>query len=747
MPRQLYNTEPEIINFVSNKASNLPVLEFATGNEGKLKEFRRILTGFQITGKDLKIDEIQSLDPYKVAEKKAIAAWEANNYNPIFVEDTSLSIKGLGDRPGTFINDFASEVEMRRMIAEVWLKDKDRTALARVVIAVYDGKVAHIWEGAVQGKISETLKGANGFGWDDMFIPKGDERTFAEMSSEEKDKYSMRRKALEKLRGNPVILNYPIYKIPEPYEQELKRVRISKLKDEKAIKFAYSLECLGPAWPSEFFQYSRYDPIYREDHLFYSRFNRNLNSSSLGLLLTDIDRAHIKLHKNGDPIIWQIGHERRHLALAQRADFFIENHNEEVYKSLAELTFNGNTHRSNKKIPAVEEALGLQRKGEPYNTLALKELGYKKISSSKNVSRTDIASKGLFNKIGKYNRSIFGIGSMPPVSGWRDVLVTAAVGHMPVFTSRNSLQAIDVRNQARLISDAYKVIDNIEFARQQADLIKKNIGAAVGGGNIKEEIEKAELLYKVGVRMFRIYTINGDPRVVEMAKAFREKFGNEIELFVGQIADKNQALELIADDIKADGLVFGHGGGRQCTSATNGMAVTTLEEIYSITTDNRFNKTTILAEGGIGTNVGAMFLLGVDGILYNKQLTGSTIEQGDIFFEHRNGELCQPYHGSASAATMLIESSNPDLLEKRMHASGRAAKVEGKSGYMFFKQRANSMVFYINMFKHFAARTLADLGVENFVELRHFLKESEDSLIRIVSTEAKQTGEAYRDSK
>src|SRR5690606_10326799 len=103
---------------------------------------------------------------------------------------------------------------------------------------------------------------------------------------------------------------------------------------------------------------------------------------------------------------------------------------------------------------------------------------------------------------------------------------------------------------------------------------------------------KAKVLFnEAGVKVFRIYTINSDPRIIETARAIRNEFGDEVEIFVGQLVDKKQCLALIAPDIKVDGFIFGHGGGRQCTSATNGMALSTLEEIYQIVTDHQFNNT------------------------------------------------------------------------------------------------------------------------------------------------------------
>lgn len=246
------------------------------------------------------------------------------------------------------------------------------------------------------------------------------------------------------------------------------------------------------------------------------------------------------------------------------------------------------------------------------------------------------------------------------------------------------------------------------------------------------------------MRVFRIYTINSDPRVVETAAALRKEFGDKIEIFVGQLVTKDQCLQLISRDIRADGLIFGHGGGRQCTSATNGMALSTLEEIYEVLTDPRFNVTSVLVEGGISTYVGALMIMGVDCILRNAQFANCVIEQGDLYFENLAGEICQPYHGSASPATMIIESYNPDVAAQRLFDSGRTKNVEGSSGYIYYKERANSMAFYIEEFRHYAARTLADLGVESIKELRQFLKDNDRELLRIVTPEARYRSTAYK---
>ncbi len=753
MPRQLHLELPQVINKVSTKNSNgkSKYIEFASGNLNKIKEIQRNLPDFEVIGKSLDIEEIQSLDPIKVATIKAKMAYEANGYNPILVEDTSMDIKGLENLPGTYLNDFFSNPASRWKIASEWLEGRDRSATARVIFAIYDGEQAYTFEGICEGEISEKPKGGDGFGWDDIFIPngqpKGEKKTFAQMSAKGKDRYSMRVKALKKLMKELPELTHIVFKLPEPYDQELRRPNISKLKDPKAIDFAFKLESIeGINKPNEKFVADRYKEVVKLENPFYTRYLTDKESKSLGLMLTDVDRGHLKLNRNGSPVMWQIGPERRHLALLQRAEYFLEHQNEEIHKILdgIEKNIENFPKRNNRRSLAIERAMEVEGFNTFTKAVALKEIGYKKLKSDKLVSRTKASRSGLFTVIGKYARSIYSLGSMPAISGQRDMIVMSVLGHMPVFVHRNSINAVDIKNQIDVINAAKKVISSLNLGKKATARAFNNIGAALGT-NPKKDLEKAILLNKkAGVKLFRIYTINSDPRIVQTAKALRDHFGDSVEIFVGQIVDLELAKRLIEKDIRADGLIYGHGGGRQCTSATNGMALSTLEEVYQVLIEKEFNNTTIMVEGGIGTSVGSLLVMGIDGILRNAQFANGVIEQSDIFFEHKSGKICQPYHGSASAATMIIESFNPANAKSRLSYSGRTRNVEGKPGYIFYEEKANSMSFYVDQFKHYAARTLADLGVESISELREFLNTNNIELLRHVSPEAQHISGAWK---
>lgn len=79
-------------------------------------------------------------------------------------------------------------------------QEKNRGARAVVCLAIYNGKNCKVYKGEIKGKISLAPKGKSGFGWDPIFIPAGYNKTFAEMGAWEKNKISMRKLALEKLK-------------------------------------------------------------------------------------------------------------------------------------------------------------------------------------------------------------------------------------------------------------------------------------------------------------------------------------------------------------------------------------------------------------------------------------------------------------------------------------------------------------------------------------------------------------------
>ena len=172
-------------------------LIFATSNEDKINEAESIL-GIKVKGTSFEVEEIQSLDPAKVAFAKAKAYFKVLK-TPLFVEDTSLAIEGLNGLPGTYVNDVTKVLDNAGLASLI--SGKSRKAMAQVTIVFVDSNLKeHLFVGKTYGTIAVSPKGDKGFGWDPIFIPKGQKQTFAEMDLNIKNKYSMRRKAFVAFR-------------------------------------------------------------------------------------------------------------------------------------------------------------------------------------------------------------------------------------------------------------------------------------------------------------------------------------------------------------------------------------------------------------------------------------------------------------------------------------------------------------------------------------------------------------------
>jgi XTP/dITP diphosphohydrolase len=120
-----------------------------------------------------------------------------------FSEDTGLEVVALGGEPGVKSARYAGEdrsfsANIDKLLHK--LKDKpDRRARFRTVISlILDGR-EHFFEGICEGLILESRAGTAGFGYDPIFAPGGDSRSFAEMTMEEKGSYSHRRRAADQL--------------------------------------------------------------------------------------------------------------------------------------------------------------------------------------------------------------------------------------------------------------------------------------------------------------------------------------------------------------------------------------------------------------------------------------------------------------------------------------------------------------------------------------------------------------------
>ena len=171
-------------------------LYFITGNENKFKEASLIIPG--IKKLDIDLPEIQEIDPKKIINEKIKEVIKIHS-GEFFCEDTSVYINCLNGFPGPLIKWLLKSIGVNG-IYELVSKYPDKKAIAKTVVGYYDGKNIRFFEGSLEGEIVSP-KGKNIFGWDQLFLPKGFDKTMSEMSREEKNKISMRQTALKKLKA------------------------------------------------------------------------------------------------------------------------------------------------------------------------------------------------------------------------------------------------------------------------------------------------------------------------------------------------------------------------------------------------------------------------------------------------------------------------------------------------------------------------------------------------------------------
>lgn len=189
-------------------SNQLPIFFVATGNPHKIDEINQILgdkvilkslkdlghtSDLMETGSNLKENALQKLRQISIP-------YDVN----VIADDTGLEVEALGGAPGVYSARYAGENASYQENVDKLLKQiqgkENRNARFRTVVAISDGNQEKIFEGIIPGTITQEPRGTGGFGYDSIFVPEGYQQTFAEMTTEEKNKISHRAKALEKLK-------------------------------------------------------------------------------------------------------------------------------------------------------------------------------------------------------------------------------------------------------------------------------------------------------------------------------------------------------------------------------------------------------------------------------------------------------------------------------------------------------------------------------------------------------------------
>ena len=187
-----------------------PVIVIATRNPGKTAEIRDLLEGFPVDIKDL-----SDFGPIPEVEEDG-ATFDENAYKkssftarilgcPTLADDSGLSVAALNGAPGVFSARYggeglSDEERCRRLLSEMRGRGDRRAAFECVISLAVPAGPALTYEGRCEGLLMEAPVGANGFGYDPVFFYPPFNKTFAELSREEKSRVSHRGKAMRELR-------------------------------------------------------------------------------------------------------------------------------------------------------------------------------------------------------------------------------------------------------------------------------------------------------------------------------------------------------------------------------------------------------------------------------------------------------------------------------------------------------------------------------------------------------------------
>ena len=182
-------------------------LIFATHNAHKLEEVKRLIPE---TINLLSLTDINFNEEIEETETtiegnallKARTIYSKTKIN-CFSDDSGLLIDALNGAPGVYSARYAGEpkndhANTEKVLAQL-IKENNRKAHFKTIIALIVNGQEYVFEGIINGTIITEKKGANGFGYDPIFVPNGYSKTFAELSSQEKSSISHRAIAVQKM--------------------------------------------------------------------------------------------------------------------------------------------------------------------------------------------------------------------------------------------------------------------------------------------------------------------------------------------------------------------------------------------------------------------------------------------------------------------------------------------------------------------------------------------------------------------
>jgi XTP/dITP diphosphohydrolase len=182
-------------------------LIFATNNRNKVAEIQSLVGNkyaiIPLKEAGIDIDIPEPHDQLEAnAQEKAMTIFNMTHQN-CFSEDTGLEIEGLGGAPGVKSARYAGENSNPQANINLVLSNMtgivNRAAQFRTVICLIWKAQTYYFEGICKGQILSNMQGENGFGYDPIFVPDGASKSFANMTMEEKNQFSHRKKAVAQL--------------------------------------------------------------------------------------------------------------------------------------------------------------------------------------------------------------------------------------------------------------------------------------------------------------------------------------------------------------------------------------------------------------------------------------------------------------------------------------------------------------------------------------------------------------------
>ena len=182
-------------------------LIFATNNQHKVEEIKGVIgSQFNVVALLEAGISVDIPEPHNTLEANATeksTTIHKMTHENVFSEDTGLEVESLNGKPGVKSARYAGEGRDFQANIDKLLErlegEKNRSAQFKTVVSLILNNKEYLFDGICKGQIITKQKGLKGFGYDPVFMPTGSNKTFAEMTMQEKNEFSHRKKATDKL--------------------------------------------------------------------------------------------------------------------------------------------------------------------------------------------------------------------------------------------------------------------------------------------------------------------------------------------------------------------------------------------------------------------------------------------------------------------------------------------------------------------------------------------------------------------